>query len=112
MAFIGDMLMEGLAVGIDETAGDVIDSANAMTEDLNSVFNDLNADMTGVPTDFNVSSVANGIQNSAVSGNSGITIQLNIDQFNNYSSEDIADLTNEIMETAGNFMKRKGAVFA
>lgn len=37
MAWIGDMLMEGLAGGIDESAGEVIDSANAMTRDLNRI---------------------------------------------------------------------------
>ena len=95
MAFIGDMLMAGLAEGIDETAGEVIDSANAMTKDLNSVFDELNADMSGVPTDFNVMSVKNGIRDSAASGAGGVTIQLNIDSFNNYTSDDITSLTNE-----------------
>ncbi len=111
MAFIGDMLMEGLAEGIDETAGEVIDSASAMTKDLNSVFDELNADMSGVPTDFNVTSVKSGIRSGASDAVGGVTIQLNIDSFNNYSSEDIASLTNEIMETANSFIKRKEVVF-
>lgn len=37
---------------------------------------------------------------------------LNIANFNNYSNDDISQLTNEIMETAGQFAKRKGMVFA
>ena len=35
-----------------------------------------------------------------------------IANFNNYSGEDIEQLTNEIMVTAGQFAKRKGLVFA
>ena len=111
MAWVGDMMMEGLAGGIDESAGEVIDSANAMKKDLNSVFNDLTADVEAIPTDFNINKTIDGAitptQNSG-----GVVIQLNIDTFNNYTADDIEGLTNEIMETAGNFMKRKGAVFA
>ena len=33
------------------------------------------------------------------------------EDINNYSQEDIESLTNEIMETAGNYAKRKGVVF-
>ena len=110
MAFIGDMLMEGMAKGIDESAGDVIASAEGMTKDLNSVFDDLTADMAGVPTDFNVNGV-NGSLADTKANAGGLVLNLNIDSFNNYSSEDITDLTNEIMEVAGNFVKRKGVVF-
>ena len=52
---------------------------------------------------------------SAVSGGagkSGFVLQLNIGTFNNYTNEDIRQLTNEIMVTAGQFAKRKGVVFA
>ncbi|MCQ2087078.1 MAG: hypothetical protein MJZ37_03290 [Bacilli bacterium] len=111
MAWIGDMLMEGLAGGIDETAGEVIDSANDMTKDLNSVFDDLSADMSGVPTDFNVSSTAGSIRNGISQPLGGLSLQLSIANFNNYSKEDINSLTEEIMETASNFAKRKGVVF-
>ena len=112
MAWIGDMMMEGLAGGIDESAGEVMDSAMDMTRDLNSVFDDLAADFTAEPLQLDVNKTVSGINNMTLGGGSGLTIQFNIDKFNNYSSEDITDLTNEIMETAGNFMKRKGAVFA
>ena len=43
---------------------------------------------------------------------SGLQLVLNITNFNNYSTEDIQQLTNEIMVTAGQFAKRKGVVFA
>lgn len=111
MSWIGDMLMEGLANGIDESAEGVIDSVNEMRSDLNSVFNDLSADADGIQTDFTVTKNVEGIRDNGF-GTGGITIQLNIDTFNNYSPEDIEQLTTEIMETAGNIVKRKEVVFA
>lgn len=42
----------------------------------------------------------------------GLQLVLNISNFNNYSSEDIQQLTNEVLVTAGQFAKRKGVVFA
>lgn len=112
MAWIGDMMMEGLANGIDETASEVLSSANGMVNDLNNVFDGLSADMGKVPTDFNVSSAANSINSGIQANRGGLVLQLSIGNFNNYSNEDITSLTEEIMETAGNFAKRKGAVFA
>ena len=112
MAFIGDMMMEGLAKGIDETAGDVIGSAEAMTKDLNSVFDGLGSDMSKVPTDFNVSSSMDSLRDTQNAVRGGLSLQLQITNFNNYSAEDINSLTEEIMETADNFIKRKGVVFA
>ena len=111
MAFIGDMMMEGLAKGIDETSGEVMDSAEAMTKDLNSVFDDLGADMNKVPTDFNVSSSLSGITDTKDKLTSGLKIELHIDNFNNYSSDDITSLTEEVMEVADSFARRKGVVF-
>lgn len=48
----------------------------------------------------------------SVQAASAFTIALNITNFNNYSSEDIRQLTNEVMETANQFAQRKGVVFA
>lgn len=112
MAFIGDMMMEGLAKGIDETAGEVIGSAEAMTKDLNSVFDGLGSDMSKVPTDFNVTSSVDSLRDTQNTVRGGLSLQLQIANFNNYSAEDINSLTEEIMETADNFIKRKGVVFA
>ena len=42
MAWIGDMLMQGMAKGIDEGAGEAIKSADDVTEKLNDTFNNLN----------------------------------------------------------------------
>lgn len=111
MAFIGDMMMEGLAKGIDDNAELAIDSAKSMTKDLNSVFDDLGSDLTGMPTDFNVSSSIDGVKNTANKNDGGVNITLSIQNFNNYSREDIDSLTEEIMESADNFIKRKGVAF-
>ena len=108
MEWVGDMLMEGLAGGIDETAGEAIKSAEAMTDDLNSVFDDLAADMTAtLPNQIDVRGIAQDGVSGENGANKGFILQLNITNFNNYSSEDITALTNEVMETAGNFMRRK-----
>ena len=48
----------------------------------------------------------------AVQTTGGLSLTLNITNFNNYSAEDIQQLTNEIMVTAGQFAKRKGVVYA
>ena len=104
-------MMEGLAKGIDDTAGEVISSAEDMTKDLNSVFDDLGADMNKVPTDFNVSSSIATANDNAIKGYGGLKLELNISNFNNYSKDDITSLTEEVLEVADNFMKRKGVVF-
>ncbi|MDD4291075.1 MAG: phage tail protein [Clostridia bacterium] len=110
MQWIGDMMMEGLASGIDESAGEAIKSASDMSRDLNSVFDDLSADLTAaVPQNIDVSGVRSQDFSATNAGNP-FTIQLSITNFNNYRSEDINELTNEIMQTAGAFMKRKEVV--
>ncbi len=108
MQWVGDMMMEGLAGGIDETAGEAIKSAEAMTDDLNSVFDDLSADLTGtLPNRVDVQGIAQNGVSGGNGANNGFILQLNITNFNNYSSEDITELTNEVMQTAGAFMRRK-----
>ena len=93
---------------------EAVKAAEGMAEDINGVMGDLAHDMqTALPTDFDV----NGSIRSAVDGvvgkaASAFTIALNITNFNNYSSEDIRQLTNEVMETANQFAQRKGVVFA
>lgn len=111
MAWVGDMMMEGLASGIDESAGEAIKSASDMTDDLNAVFDDLSADLTSsVPQSIDVSGIRQAGEGTLGAG--GFVLQLNISNFNNYLSEDITELTNEVMQTAGEFMKRKGVTFA
>ena len=110
------MLVKGLSGSIDANGGEAVKAAEAMSEDINDVMHSLAKDMeTALPTNFNVDgnvhgTVSGGIADSAKI--SGLQLVLNITNFNNYSTEDIQQLTNEIMVTAGQFAKRKGVVFA
>ena len=114
MAWVGEMLVKGLSGSIEDNGDEAVKAAEGMAEDINGVMGDLAHDMqTPLPTDFDV----NGSIRSAVDGvvgkaASAFTIALNITNFNNYSSEDIRQLTNEVMETANQFAQRKGVVFA
>lgn len=116
MAWIGEMLVKGLSGSIDANGGEAVRAAEAMSADINDVMHGLAKDMeTALPTDFNVDgnvhgTVSGGIADSAKV--SGLQLVLNITNFNNYTNEDIHQLTNEIMVTAGQFAKRKGVVFA
>ena len=116
MAWIGEMLVKGLSGSIDANGGEAVKAAEAMSADINDVMHGLAQDMeTALPTDFNVDgnvhgTVSGGIADSAKA--SGLQLVLNITNFNNYTNEDIHQLTNEIMVTAGQFAKRKGVVFA
>ena len=116
MAWVGEMLVEGLAGSIEDNGGQAVKAAEGMSKDINGVMQDLAKDMTtALPTDFSVKGSVENAMTSAVSGGagkSGFVLQLNIGTFNNYTNEDIRQLTNEIMVTAGQFAKRKGVVFA
>lgn len=115
MAWIGEMLVEGLAGSIKDNGKDAVKAAEGMSSDINDVMHGLAKDMeTALPTDFHVDGSIGGSIADAASGAvaSGFQLVLNIANFNNYSSEDIRQLTNEVMVTAGQFAKRKGVVFA
>lgn len=112
MAWVGEMLVKGLAGSIDDNGDEAVKAAEGMADDINGVMGDLAHDMqTALPTDFDVTGNVRSAVDGA-SGFSGFTIALNIATFNNYSSEDIRQLTNEVMETANQFAMRKGVVFA
>ena len=112
MAWVGEMLVEGLAGSIEDNGGQAVKAAEGMSKNINGVMQDLAKDMTtALPTDFSVKGSMENAMASAVSGGagkSGFVLQLNIGTFNNYTNEDIRQLTNEIMVTAGQFAKRKG----
>ena len=114
MAWVGEMLVKGLAGSIDDNGDEAVKAAEGMADDINGVMDGLAHDMqTALPTDFDISgsfrSAVDGVTGKAASA---FTIALNIATFNNYSSEDIRELTNEVMETANQFAQRKGVVFA
>lgn len=115
MAWVGEMLVKGLSGSIDANGGEAVKAAEAMSEDINDVMHGLAKDMeTALPTDFNVDGNINGAMATAAGGaiSGGLQLVLNITNFNNYSNEDIQQLTNEVLVTAGQFAKRKGVVFA
>lgn len=115
MAWVGQMLVKGLSGSIEENGDEAVKAAEAMSEDIDDVMQDLAKDMTtALPTDFDIGGCISSSVSSAAKGvfGGGFSLQLNISTFNNYSSEDIEQLTNEIMVTAGQFARRKGVVFA
>jgi len=115
MGWIGEMLVDGLAGSISANGKDAVKAAEGMSSNITDVMHDLAEDMeTALPTDFNVHGSVDGAVSSATGKNaqSGFSLVLNIATFNNYTNEDIQQLTNEIMVTAGQFAKRKGVVFA
>ena len=99
MAWVGEMLVKGLAGSIDDNGDEAVKAAEGMAEDINGVMGDLAHDMqTALPTDFDV----NGSIRSAVDGVAGkaasaFTIALNIATFDNCGSEDIRQLTTEVI---------------
>ena len=115
MAWVGEMLVKGLAGSIDKNGDMAVRAAEGMSSDVSSVMNSLADDMkTALPTDFSIDgNVKNSVNTQGLNrGVGGLSLVLNIANFNNYSNDDISQLTNEIMETAGQFAKRKGMVFA
>ena len=116
MGWIGEMLVDGLAGSIDANGKYAVKAAEGMSNDINDVMHGLANDMeTALPTDFHVDgnvhgTVSGGLADATKQG--GLQLVLNIATFNNYTNEDIHQLTNEIMVTAGQFAKRKGVVFA
>lgn len=78
MAWVGEMLVKGLAGSIDRNGGEAVKAAEAMSADINDVMHGLAADMsTALPTSFSVdgSVTANGVNGiSAVAGQTVINI--------------------------------------
>ena len=113
MAWVGEMLVDGLAGSITKDGKKAVNSALEMSKGIMDTMNGLSADMTNVlPTDFSANVKGSVSTNIGENIKGGLSLVLNIQAFNNYSNEDIHSLTNEIMNTAGEFAKRKGVVFA
>lgn len=116
MGWVGEMLVEGLAGAIDDNGKYAVKAAEEMSSDINDVMHGLADEMeTALPTDFNVDGNVHGTVDGGlgdIKSPGGLQLVLNISTFNNYTTDDIHQLTNEIMVTAGQFAKRKGVVFA
>lgn len=78
MAWVGEMLVKGLAGSIDRNGGEAVKAAEAMSADINDVMHGLAADMsTALPTSFSVdgSVTANRVNGtSAAAGQTVINI--------------------------------------
>ena len=119
MAFIGDMMMEGLGEGLESSGRQVIKDAGLIKRDLMNEFEDLNTDIARVPTDYNINTNVPQIAPStptatnvgAMASNGPVNISLSIENFNNYSTDDIEALTEEILSTANAFVIRKGVAY-
>lgn len=96
MAWIGEMLVEGLAGAINTSGKDAVAAAENMSADINDVMQSLAEDMTtALPTDFEVNATVN--RNDTVSGigtagGALITIQQMIVR----SEEDIRKISQEL----------------
>ena len=96
MAWIGEMLVEGLAGAINTSGKDAVAAAENMSADINDVMQSLADDMTtALPTDFNVNGTVN--RNDTVSGiGTGGGALITIQQMIVRSEEDIRKISQEL----------------
>ena len=75
MAWVGEMLVKGLAGSISDNGDEAVKAAEAMSGDITDVMNGLAGEMqTALPTDFSVNGTVNGALNGTASGASGQTV--------------------------------------
>lgn len=96
MAWIGEMLVEGLAGSINTNGKDAVAAAEGMSKDINDVMHSLADDMTtALPTDFSVNGTVN--RNDTVSGAGiGAGALITIQQMIVRSEEDIRKISQEL----------------
>lgn len=96
MAWIGEMLVEGLAGSINANGKDAVAAAEGMSKDINDVMHSLADDMTtALPTDFSVNGTVN--RNDTVSGAGfGGGALITIQQMIVRSEEDIRKISQEL----------------
>jgi hypothetical protein len=109
----------GVLDAIAHLKDSAVSAIRAMKEELSATMHGFADGLDGIiPTKVNVgANLRNAVDTvtttaPAVQTAAGLSLTLNISTFNNYSTEDIQQLTNEIMVTAGQFAKRKGVVYA
>lgn len=98
MAWIGEMLVEGLAGSIEDNGGAAVKAAAKMSEDIDNVMNQLADDMqTALPTDFSVhakAEVAGTATGAAFGGNGGPLVM--VQQMIVRSEDDIRKISQEL----------------
>lgn len=101
-AWVGKMLMEGMAEGIDDNASSVLDSMSSMGEDLMKEAESLSVNPS-------ISAVASGDVESMGASNNGTvgTITMNIYANDNMNVNELADVVaeriNKVMKRGGSF---------
>ncbi len=99
MAWIGEMMVKGLAGSIDTNGKDAVSAAEKMSADIDGVMNQLAEDMqTSIPTDFSVNANAN--VSGGVSGGAGFMAGggplVMVQQMIVRSEEDIRKISQEL----------------
>lgn len=75
MAWVGEMLVKGLAGSIDRNGGEAVKAAEAMSADINDVMHGLAADMsTALPTSFSVDGSVTANGGNGISAAAGQTV--------------------------------------
>lgn len=103
MAWVGEMLVEGLAGSIEDNGGEAVKAAEGLSEGISDVMNGLAEDMkTSIPTDFHldadasVRSVTNGMTGAAGRDMFGFASLITIQQMIVHSEEDIRKISQEL----------------
>lgn len=103
MAWVGEMLVEGLAGSIEDNGGEAVKAAEGLSEGISNVMNGLAEDMkTSIPTDFHldadasVRSVTDGMTGAAGRDMFGFASLITIQQMIVRSEEDIRKISQEL----------------
>lgn len=103
MAWVGEMLVEGLAGSIEDNGGEAVKAAEGLSEGISDVMNGLAEDMkTSIPTDFHldadasVRSVTDGMTGAAGRDTSGFASLITIQQMIVRSEDDIRKISQEL----------------
>lgn len=103
MAWVGEMLVEGLAGSIEDNGGEAVKAAEGLSEGISDVMNGLAEDMkTSIPTDFHldadasVRSVTDGMTGAAGRDMFGFASLITIQQMIVRSEEDIRKISQEL----------------
>ena len=120
-AYVGDMMMKGLGNGIRQGGKFALDKAEEMVREVDDAFLGLGADLEKVPVGYDVRddaptvipgrTPASGGSVSSGSAAGSVTVELRIDNFNNFSGDDIESLTEQVLNTANAFLTRKGVAY-
>lgn len=103
MAWVGEMLVEGLAGSIEDNGGEAVKAAEGLSEGISDVMNGIAEDMkTSIPTDFHldadasVRSVTDGMTGAAGRDMFGFASLITIQQMIVRSEDDIRKISQEL----------------